>query len=116
MGNPVAVGKADEIAEGAMKEVTVEGRKVLLARVAGQYYAVQNVCPHMGSLLSQGKLDGTVVTCPSHGSQFDVGDGRVVRWLGPSGLVSRLGRMLKSPRPLKTYKVRVENGKLMVEM
>jgi 3-phenylpropionate/trans-cinnamate dioxygenase ferredoxin subunit len=116
MGKSVAVGKADEIVEGAMNEVTVDGQRLLVAWTGGKYYAVQNTCPHMGSLLSQGRLEGTVVTCPRHGSQFDLRDGSVVRWLGPSGLVSRLGRMLKSPRPLKTYKVRVENGKLMVEM
>jgi len=116
MGKLVAVGKADEIAEGAMKEVTVEGRKVLLARVGAQYYAVQNVCPHMGGTLSQGRLEGNVVTCPRHGSQFDLRDGSVVRWLGPSGLVSTLGKLLKSPKPLATYPVKVENGTVMVEV
>ena len=41
----------------------------------------------MGGKLSQGKLEGTAVTCPRHGSQFDLTDGRVVRWLKESGLV-----------------------------
>ncbi len=56
-----------------------------------------------------------IVTCPRHGSQFDLMDGRVVRWLKGSGLVSMLGKALKSPRPLATYNVHVEDNKILIE-
>jgi len=84
----VKVSQADELKEGTMKEVLIQGREILLVRVGDNYYAADNRCPHMGGKLSQGKLEGTVVTCPRHGSQFDLSDGRAVRWLKGSGLVA----------------------------
>jgi len=60
--------------------------------------------------------DGTVVTCPLHSSRFDLADGRVVRWLKGSGLLSTIGSKLKCPHSLNVYKVKVENGTLFVEL
>ena len=58
------VAKIEELKSGTMKAVIVEGREILLARVGDKYYAVDGRCPHMKGDLSQGKLEGTVVTCP----------------------------------------------------
>ena len=57
----------------------------------------------MGGKLSEGDLNGTVVTCPRHGSRFEVTDGTVVRWLKGTGLLATIGKMIKSPRPIRTY-------------
>ncbi len=116
ISNLVEVAKASELKDGAMKEVLARGREILLAEVADKYYAGDNRCPHMGGKLSRGKLEGTVVTCPRHGSQFDLTDGRVVRWLKGSGLVSMIGKALKSPRPLATYNVKVEDDRIWIEI
>ncbi len=116
MAEFVEVSRKSELKEGAMKAVNVAGHEVLLARVVDKYYAGDNRCPHMGGKLSQGKLEGTVVTCPRHGSQFDLTDGRVVRWLKGSGLVSMVGKALKSPRPLTTYNVKVEDDIIWIEI
>ncbi len=116
ISNLVKVGKIGELEHGAMKKILVRGHEILLARVGNSYYAAENLCPHMGGKLSQGKLEGTVVTCPRHGSQFDLTDGRVVRWLKGSGLASMLGKALKSPRPLAIYNVKVEDDKILVEI
>ena len=116
MAEFIEVSKTGALKDGAMKAVNVAGHEVLLARVADKYYAGDNRCPHMGGKLSQGKLKGTVVTCPRHGSQFDLTDGRVVRWLKGSGLVSMIGKALKSPRPLAIYNVKVENDRILIEI
>jgi len=116
MGKFSEVSKTGELKDGAMKMVNVAGQEILLARVGDKYYAVDNRCPHMGGKLSQGKLEGTVVTCPRHGSRFDLKDGQVIRWLKGSGLVSVVGKVLKSPRPLTTYNVKVEDDKILVEI
>jgi 3-phenylpropionate/trans-cinnamate dioxygenase ferredoxin subunit len=116
MGDLVPVGEIGELADGTMKSVLVKGREILLARVAGEYYAADNRCPHMGGKLSQGKLEGTVVTCPRHGSQFDLTDGGVVRWLKGSGLISKVSKALKPARPLVTYNVKVEDDGIMIEI
>lgn len=112
----VPIGEASQLADGAMKEITVNGHEILIARVGDSFYAADSICPHMGSRLAQGKLEGTIVTCPRHGSLFDLADGRVVRWLQGSGLLSRIGTALKSPRPLMTYNVKVERGEILVEV
>jgi 3-phenylpropionate/trans-cinnamate dioxygenase ferredoxin subunit len=116
MGDLVQVGDTGELADGTMKSVLVKGREILLARVADAYYAADNRCPHMGAKLSQGKLEGTVVTCPRHGSQFDLTDGGVVRWLKGSGLIFKVSKALKSPRPLVTYNVKVEGDRILIEI
>ena len=94
----------------------MEGHEILIARVEDNYYATDNRCTHMGGKLSLGKLEGTVITCPRHGSQFDLQDGRVVRWLKGSGVISILGKALKSPRPVATYKIQVIDDKILVEI
>ena len=116
MSNSAEVGRTSELEDGAMKEVLVRDRAILLARIGGSYYAADSRCPHMGGRLSKGKLEGTVVTCPLHGSQFDLRNSEVVRWLKGSGLLSGIGRMLKSPRQLTTYSVRVEDDRILVNM
>jgi nitrite reductase/ring-hydroxylating ferredoxin subunit len=48
---------------------------IALFHFSGRLCAIADVCPHAGATLSEGELDGTVLTCPRHGSQFDVRDG-----------------------------------------
>ena len=116
MDNLVQADRMTELEDGAMKEVLVQGRAVLLARIGDRYYAADNRCPHMGGKLSRGKLEGTVVTCPLHGSQFDLRNGEVVRWLKGSGLLSKIGKALKSPKSLTTYSVKIEDDAIVVEI
>lgn len=115
MSKFIEVAKTGELRSGTMKMVMAEGREVLLARVGDKYHAVDNRCPHMNGTLSQGKLEGTVVTCPLHGSQFDITNGQVVRWL-KGGLMSKLGSALKTPTTLKVYNVSIEGDKIRIEL
>jgi len=114
MGKFTEVSKVDELNNGTMRAVNVAGRAILLARVGDKYYAVGNLCPHMKGNLSQGKLEGTVVTCPLHGSQFDISSGRVVRWL-KGGPMSKIGGAFKPSKDLTVYNVKVEDGRVLVE-
>ena len=116
MSSLVEVSKTTELKDGTMKDVSVDGREILLARVGEKYYAADNRCPHMGGKLSKGKLEGTVVTCPLHGSQFDLKKGEVIRWLKGSGVLSAIGRALKSPKRLTIYNVKVEDDRVMIEI
>ena len=108
------VAKIEELKSGTMKALIAEGREILLARVGDKYYAVDNRCPHMKGDLSQGKLEGTVITCPLHGSRFDISNGQVVRWL-KGGLISKMGKVIKPSKALTVYNVKVEDGKVLVE-
>jgi nitrite reductase/ring-hydroxylating ferredoxin subunit len=67
---------------------------VTVFNVAGNFCATQAKCTHRQGPLSEGELDGSTVTCPWHGAQFNVCTGAVLR--GPA------------TQPLKTYRVVVE--------
>ena len=112
----VKIAATDELMDGNMKMTSVSGREILLARVGDNYYSADNRCPHMGGNLSTGKLEGTVLTCPNHHSQFDLTDGHVIRWTDWSGLKLSIGKLLKSPRPLRTYEVKINDDKILVDV
>jgi 3-phenylpropionate/trans-cinnamate dioxygenase ferredoxin subunit len=116
MAEFVEVPGGSELKSGQMKMFKLDNREILLARVNDDFYAVANHCPHMGGRLSEGKLENTIVTCPRHHSQFDLSDGHVVRWTDWSGAKLSLSKIVKPPRPLNTYKVKAEGGKIMVEI
>lgn len=123
MADFVEIGKAGELANGTMKEISIQGQKILLAFTGGKYYAVPNRCTHMGGNLSKGKLEGTIVTCPLHGSQFDLKDGSVVRWLKGSGVMSLAGRTMsaigaaaKMEKSLTTYEVKLAGDKILAKI
>ena len=116
MGKFIEACTDGDLAEGTMKEVTVQGRRVLLARTRGGYYAADGRCPHFGARLSEGKLEGTVVTCPRHGSQFDLRGGHVIRWTNMPALVAAIGKIIKRPRQLSTYAVKLEGNIVLVEI
>jgi 3-phenylpropionate/trans-cinnamate dioxygenase ferredoxin subunit len=116
MGSFVEAAKTSEFAAGTKKKVLIQGQEILLAKVGDSYYAIGNRCSHMGGDLSAGKLDGTIITCPRHGSQFDVRDGTVIRWMKGSGLSAAVGKALKSPRAVPKYNVRVEGDTISIEV
>jgi nitrite reductase/ring-hydroxylating ferredoxin subunit len=77
-----------------------EGAPLAIYQVGGTVRVVDDRCPHAGASLSGGELDGQVVTCPAHGSQFDVTTGERVR--GPADC------------SLSTYRVVIESGQVAV--
>jgi nitrite reductase/ring-hydroxylating ferredoxin subunit len=99
----VLVGKASEISPGTMTHMTAGGKEVLIANVGGTFYATGNTCPHAGAELHEGILDGKELTCPWHGSKWDVTTGQMT-WF-PQQL-----------KPIGSYKVTVEDGILYVEV
>ena len=102
--------------DGSLKEVIIDGHEIVLARISGQFFAAENRCPHMGGKLHLGTLQGSVVTCPRHGSQFDIKDGSVVRWLKGSGIISALGKAIKPPRSIKTYPVKIDGNRITIDI
>jgi len=115
MAEFIRVCATSEVTPGTMKHFQVEGYDMLVANIDGSFYALDNRCPHMGGDLSAGKLEGTVVTCPRHSSQFDVRDGKFIRWAQMGPLLTTIVRMLKPPRPAYAYKVKMEGDAVLVE-
>ena len=93
--------KDSELAEGKMHPVHIRGNQILLLKVGGEVFGVSNRCPHMGCQLQDGILTGYFVMCPCHGWKFDV----------------RNGQYTENPLTvLNTYRCKVENGKVWVEI
>jgi nitrite reductase/ring-hydroxylating ferredoxin subunit len=103
----VAIGDWKEVCEAAAVvpgeglRIEIGDEPIALWNVEGSYYATQDSCTHEETSLSEGDLWGDVVECPLHGAQFDVTNGEVLS--------------LPAVLPLKTYPVKVEDGKLYIE-
>jgi len=73
----VLAAKAADVPAGTIREFQVGGKAIALANVGGQFHAISNTCLHRGGPLGDGVLEGSVVTCPWHGWQYDVVTGKV---------------------------------------
>ena len=73
-----AVAKVAEVSPGTAKVVLVAGRPVALFNVGGTFYATDGVCLHRGGPVGEGLLEGTRVTCPWQGWEYDVRTGENV--------------------------------------
>jgi nitrite reductase/ring-hydroxylating ferredoxin subunit len=96
----VTVARTEDVPDGEMIGATVDGREVLVANVGGEYHAIGAVCTHEGGPLADGDLYGSTVTCPWHGSEFDVKTGEV--------------ETPPATEPEPVYDVRVEGDEIQV--
>ena len=103
------VVKTNEISEGTMKPVTIQGKEILVVNYNGNFYAINRKCTHMGGDLSKGKLDGKIVTCPRHGSRFDVTTGKSIS--GP-----KIGFLKLKTKDESIYEVKVEGNSIKVNI
>ena len=109
------IGPGNMLSDGEMKEVQVGGVVVLLARVGGTYYAAQGLCPHMKAHLARGKLAQFEVTCPAHGSRFDIRDGSNTAWVADlPGIAQKASRIFAKPKGLQTYPTRIQDGQVWI--
>lgn len=69
------LGDLSQLPDGDMHVTEVDGIELLVCRVGGQLFAIEDVCSHADTPLSEGLLLGHKVVCPLHGAQFDVRDG-----------------------------------------
>ena len=98
--HPVAPG--GDAADGSLRRVVVEGRAVCIGRTGDGWVAFDDTCTHEECSLADGELDGTVVVCPCHGSEFDIRTGDV---LSPPAL-----------DPLPIYEAREDDGTVVVRL
>ncbi len=96
------VGTEEEVPVGFLRRVEVDGAAVCLGRTADGWVAFQDTCTHQECSLADGELDGGVIVCPCHASEFDLRTGDV---LCPPAL-----------EPLPIFEARVEAGELQVRL
>lgn len=109
-------------AAGGKKVVEVNGQKILLASYEGSVYAVSNKCSHLGlplvgkTALFQGEISDKCITCPAHGSKFDLATGQPVgEWCPKFPSLPLVGKM-GDKKPLPTFESRVDGGAIEVNV
>lgn len=105
----VYAAKVSELPIGGKKKVTVGDQDILVVRTQDAYYAVDNTCPHMGGSLVEGVLEDHFITCPRHGTVFDLANGKV----------SQSGKILMfkvNPNALKSFPVTIQEDNITIGM
>lgn len=103
MAEFVSVARVGEIPEGEARSVPVNGRMVAIFHSGGEYYAIDDTCPHMGASLATGYVEDDAVTCPWHAWRFSIKDGT---WLD-------------NPKPdlaTESFEIRVEGDDIQVRV
>jgi nitrite reductase/ring-hydroxylating ferredoxin subunit len=78
MAEYLTVARTNDLPPGKSKVVDIDGHRIALFNVNGQYFAVDDACPHAGGSLSEGDVGGTTVECPLHDARFDLATGQVL--------------------------------------
>lgn len=103
MDNFISIAKTEEFPVGIMKTVFAQGKKIALANVDGEFFAIDDTCSHEEcSLGGEGFLDGNVVICGCHGSSFDMTSGKVLS--------------LPAPSDVNSYETKVVNGEIWIKI
>jgi len=102
MSKLIKVAELPDVPPGHARALTVEGQALALFNVEGIYYAIADTCTHDGGPLSDGEIQGTTVTCPRHGAQFDLKTGAV---MGPPAF-----------EDVPSYRVVVDGSDIKVEV
>lgn len=95
------VARVGDIADGQGATFTVGDQMIAVFQSDGRYFAIDDLCPHMGASLATGHLEEGVVTCPWHAWRFKVCDGT---WVDNPKL--KVG----------CYEVRVEGDEIQVSV
>ena len=98
--NFVEVAETGDVAPGEMLRVHAYGSWIVVVNVAGEYFAIADACSHESASLYKGALKDDCISCPLHGSRFNV----------------RTGEPIEEPAedPVDTYPVRVLNGMILL--
>merc|ERR1712072_1221114 len=103
----------NDIPNGGLKAVTLVGNDVLVGKTeAGAIFAVGNLCPHIGTPLSEGAdVIGDVIVCPLHGSSWKVTNGELIDWCVSPPIIGPLTGIVVDKKNLLIFEVR-EGGLL----
>jgi p-cumate 2,3-dioxygenase ferredoxin subunit len=99
----IAAFNADELLENEVRQLVIDGHTpIAIYNLDGEYFATDDTCTHGEASLAEGDIDTDEIICPFHMGSFNI----------------RTGEVCSAPcsSPLKTYKVRIEQNTLYVEV
>ncbi len=126
----VEVAKLDEIAPGGMKPVEAMGKEIVLCNYEERIYAINRRCGHMNAPLDMGTLEGYILTCPMHHSQFDITTGEALSKPVPAEFgdeipperflkyLQYIGMLMEHVRTcdIKSYPVEIDGDSIRVDV
>ena len=98
-GRYVSVADVGSLQPGQGRTVHANGREFALFLCGGEFFAIDDLCPHRGASLGSGQLEGGRIACPMHGWTFEVNTGAC---------------QSNPERPVKTHLTRIENGQVQI--
>ena len=98
----VNVARVADIPDPGKLVVEVDDRLVVVFRVGGQFYCLDDVCTHDGGPLGEGRLEDHTIACPRHGAKFDIRDGRALT--------------MPATKPTSVHEVKIENEQVHVRL
>jgi nitrite reductase/ring-hydroxylating ferredoxin subunit len=98
----VQLCRINDVLVGDLKQFNIRGNEILVVNVNGQFVCLEARCTHAGAPLAEGAISGDVLTCPWHGSRFNIKNGSVLR--GPA------------EKPLRVYSFVIRENALFVEL
>lgn len=101
-----------DISRSSMKGFPVKDKYVLIANIKGNFYAVDAICPHMNGFLPVGTLEKNIISCPTHGAQYNVKTGKLVKDIDEE-LKLATG---SGASDLQTYKLSIKNGSIFIDI
>ena len=116
----IRAAASTEIEAGKIFSTTINNTKLLLSRIDGEVKGVIDKCTHLGMPMRKGKFEGTIITCPFHGSRFDIATGENLDWItGVMGApmpkwACKVISLGKKPAPLTTLVVTERDGEVFV--
>jgi 3-phenylpropionate/trans-cinnamate dioxygenase ferredoxin subunit len=96
----VAIAVAVDVPPGERLFIEIDQKSIVLFNIAGQYYAVADVCSHDDGPLGDGDLEELEVICPRHGARFDIRTGKVLA--------------LPAVEDIPAYPLRVVDGEIQI--
>lgn len=99
----IKAASVDSIPPGSMQTCIVRGKKIAIANIDGDFFAIDDTCSHEEcSLGTEGFLDQNVVTCGCHGAQFDVTNGDVIS--------------LPATKSVISYSVKIQGSDILIKL
>lgn len=98
----IEIAPLSELPNGERLFVEVNGQPIVIFHIAGQLFAIGDVCTHDDGPLGDGDLEGFHIVCPRHGAEFDI----------------RSGQAMQMPAvvDIPAYPVQVRDGVILIGM
>jgi nitrite reductase/ring-hydroxylating ferredoxin subunit len=115
------IATTTETSADKVLKADANGQSVLVAKVGDKYCAIANKCPHLGLPMAKGKFENGIVTCPFHGSKFEICTGKNIEWVDSfvgiplPGVAQKIMAMGKAPTDVASFAVTQEGEDLFID-